>query len=1119
MRRYGFATALLFAVAIQCTAATDPLKSGFESPPNSAQPRVWWHWMNGNVTPEGIRLDLQWMRRVGIGGLDCIDASIDTPQVVKQRLIYMSPGWKDAFRSAAKLADDLGMEFSIDSSPGWSETGGPWVKPAQAMKKLVWSKTVVQGGRPFKGLLAHPPTVTGPFQNVPLASGFFDSTHPNEPAQYYADAAVIAYRQPGGPPSPLNVVVTSSAGEIDAVLLNDGDLQKSVLLPAVRGSAWIQFTYAQPQTFRSAVLGTPLPGSRWADPGPMMGQLEAQDEKGTFRTVATLAIGTSPEVTVSFNPVTAKAFRMVFSIPAAMEPINPPAPGVDPTIQEATVAANRSFAISELSLQQVGSVNEYERKAGFAIAEDYYALATPKDAADAPVSPTEVLDISGQMKPDGLLDWTPPQGQWVVLRLGYSLTGKTNHPATPEATGLEVDKLDRGAVHEYMRRYLDTYSGFLPAALVGAHGLRAVLVDSTEVGPQNWTNDLLAQFQRLRGYDPRPWLPALTGVLIRSAEASDEFLWDFRRTLAELAAQSHYAEIASSVHGRGLKVYGEALEYRRPVLGDELEMRRYADVPTGAMWVHSFSKGPLDTYVADDRGAASVAHLFGQNLAAAESFTSDLSPWAFAPRELKPIADMEFALGINRIIVHTSVHQPTSQAPGLTLGPFGQYFNRHDTWAEEAGPWISYLARSSYLLQQGRYAADVAYFYGEEAPLTILQGQGRLEDVPKQFAFDFVNADAIVNLFSVQDGKLTTPAGMRYRVLQLGGTSGRMTLPVLRKLKELVEKGATVVGAAPIATPSLADDTAEFERINVALWGSDGHGGRLGAGRVYGRESVEEALACAGVAPDIVYSRPHEDTNLMFVHRALSEGEVYFLSHHSNRQEDVDVSFRVTGKAAELWHAETGRSEPVSYRIENGRTIVPLKLEPFDAVFVLFRQSTARTSQTIPEPVSRVLTEFHGPWALSFQSGRGAPASMTIDRLDSWSNSTLPGVEYFSGTATYRRTVEAAADWLRPGARLELDLGEVRELARVLINGKSLGVLWKPPYTIDVTNSLHPGQNTLEIQVTNLWVNRLIGDQQPGATRYAFTTVPTYIRAAPLQSSGLLGPVILRTQGEYARAH
>lgn len=1117
------ALALLVGAGTMRTFADDRLLQEFESPPDSAKPRLWWHWMNGNVTKDGIRADLEWMKRIGVGGVNIIQASFDTPPVVKERLAYMSPRWKDALRYAVGLADELGLEVSIGASPGWSGTGGPSVAPAQAMKKLVWSKTLIDGGKAFKGRLPAPPSVSGPFQEVgyvPRNEAWVDIKAPPKSPEFYADAAVVAYPMPQAQPI-ARVAVTSSDGVIEERLLDDGDLRKQVSLSGDTDRAWIEFTYDRPQTIRTAVLRIPVPApGAYVYRSAFDADLEAQDTQGQFHSVAPLRVTVSPQVTVSFAPVTARVFRVFFTRPALTNPLGLP---FDPFASGIDVSTFRvppphpPFVVSELSLRPMGSVNEFERKAGFALADDYYALATPEEAANAPVPRADIINLTARMKSDGTLDWRAPPGRWVVLRLGYSLTGMTNFPAPSEATGLELDKLNARIAEDYMNLYLDAYTKILPSSLIGRHGLNAVTVDSTEAGPQNWTDDMLMQFRRLQRYDPAPWLPSLTGVIVESAAASDQFLWDFRRTIAQLRSEGHEAAIASAAHARGLTVYGEALENGRPELADEMEMRRNADVPMGAMWAYPLEGDPPPSYVADDRGAASVAHLYGQNLVAAESFTSALKPWGQAPRELKPIADLEFALGINRIVVHTSVHQPNPQPPGLTLGIAGQYFNRLDTWAPFAAPWMTYLARSSYLLQQGRRAADVAYFYGEEAPLTVLQGIGRLNDVPTVHGFDFVNGDALLHLLQCRDGALWTPSGMRYRLLQLGGTSDRMTLPVLRRIKELVSQGALVTGAPPTESPSLNDRDDEFKRLVAELWEPGGEGARLGRGRVIRTGNVDDVLTERGVAPDVEVSAPSAADAVMFLHRSMPDREIYFLTHRVHREESVEASFRVTAKVPELWHADTGAAEPVSYRTENGRTIVPLQLAPDDAVFVVFRQTTTAPTAVVSRSAAQKLRELAGPWTVNFEPGRGVPPEITFDRLQSWSVSTAPGVRYFSGTATYRTTLDAPTEWFTPGARLSLYLGEVRELAEVALNGQVLGTLWTPPYRVEVTGVLHPGANTLTVRVANLWVNRLIGDQQPGATHYTATYLPTYIADAPLRLSGLLGPVaVMREEVSHA---
>jgi hypothetical protein len=1112
------ATLLLTAMpSLNAQQPSDPLKAGFLQPPPSARPRVWWHWMNGNITKDGIKLDEEWMHRAGLGGFQNFDAALFTPQVVEKRLAYMTPEWKDAFKYATTLADQLGFEEAIAGSPGWSETGGPWVPAPEAMKKYVWSETRVEGGRPFTGALAHPPSNTGAFQNLPVddPGGGLGVTF--KPPQFYADSVVVAFKVP---PSEIaadkqQAKITWSSGTIDPALLSDGDLVKTVPLPkAPQGEkAWIQYEYPQPQTIRALTLVVfgKGPLDAFLPPGGESGQaLEASDDGHTYRAVVQIPKGGATEKTLSFAPVTAKYFRVTFkTLPAPPNPlaemmasmgVSPPKPPTE-------------VALSELVLHPGARVNRFEEKAAFNPLPDLYQFATPDVPQANAVQRSDVVDLTGKIKPDGTLDWTPPEGNWIVLRFGYSLLGITNHPATAEATGLEVDKLNAGYVKHYMNRYLDSYKDTVGADMMGKRGIKYVVTDSWEAGAQNWTDDMIAQFTERRGYDPRPWLPVLTGRVIESAEASDQFLWDLRKTIADLTAEEHYGQLEASLKERGIGHYGESHEQGRAFIADGMEVKKLDDIPMSAIWVQKPGVNkPTFGYNADDRESASVAHIYGQNLAAAESMTTcDISTaWAWSPATLKPTADQEFLNGINRFMIHESAHQPLlGKVPGLTLGPCGQWFNRNETWAEEANVWTDYLARNSFLLQQGRFDADVVYFYGEDSNLTAIFAD-KAPEVPAGYNFDYINADGLIHELNVASGRIATRSGMSYRLLVLDPYSKHMSLPVLRAIHELVEQGAMVAGDKPLGTPSLADDQAEFKTLCDELFG-DGTGVHtVGQGKVYAGQGAEAALRSLAVAPDFDSSKPAADAPILFVHRKLADGDVYFLDNRSDQASTVEASFRVTGYAPELWYSETGKMVPASYKIAEGRTTVPLEFEPWGTVFVVFRTPAKITSRTLPKPVETQLAPLDGPWKVTFQPDRGAPASITLDKLISWNDSDDAGVKYFSGTGTYTRTIQAPPDWFKKGARIWIDLGDVKNLAEVTINGKLLGVVWHAPYRADLTGVLKPGANELTVKVTNAWVNRLIGDEQPGTTvKYTFTPMKPYKANSPLLASGLLGPVRL----------
>ncbi|MGB7546297.1 MAG: glycosyl hydrolase [Terracidiphilus sp.] len=1098
----------------------DPLQRGFENPPESARPRVWWHWMNGNITKEGIKLDLEWMHRVGLSGFQNFDAALQTPQVVKERLAYMTPEWKDAFKYATTLADQLGMEEAIAGSPGWSESGGPWVPASQGMKKYVWSETLVEGGKPFTGTLAHPPSNTGAFQDMSIHDMIAAPEGARKTPQYYADSVVVAYRQPAADMSieALHAKVTASAGNPDEGILTDGDLEKTTGLPipAAGQSAWIQYEFAEPQAIRSITIVAKDPGEIEALVGGIAAperSLEASDDGQNFRVIAKLPEGGAPEHTVSFPAVTAKYFRVTFKR-TPPPPIPAWAAGLDPESFGIKIGPPPTeYEIAELVLHPGARVNRFEEKAAFTPEPDLYGFATPQIEPDDAVKESDVIDLTAKMHPDGTLDWTPPAGHWVVLRFGYSLLGITNHPATAEATGLEVDKMDRRFVKKYFDTYLDSYKETVGADFMGKRGIRYVINDSWEAGSQNWTDDMIAQFKKLRGYDPLPWMPVLTGQVVESAEASDRFLWDFRKTIADLIANEHYGQLEETLHERGMGHYGESHESGRAFVADGMEVKKFNEVPMSAMWTQTPGVNKVQYgYNADDRESASVAHIYGQNIAAAESMTAAAAPWAWSPATLKPTADQEFLNGINRFVIHESAHQPLvgpHTAPGLTLGPFGQWFNRNETWAEQAGPWINYLARTSYMLQQGHFGADLVYFYGEDSNLTAIF-EDKSPDVPAGYGFDYINADGLIHELSVANGRIITPSGMSYRVLGLDPYSRHMSLPVLRAIYKLVEDGAVVGGPKPDDDPSLADNQAEFRKLSGELFG-DGTGvHEVGKGTVYAGQSLGDVFKALHVAPDFDYTRPESDTTLLFLHRKLANGDLYFVDNRSDRNETVDATFRVTGKAPELWHAETGKSEPASFTIADGRTTVPLKLEPWGTVFVVFRKATRETSRTLPAQTETELATISGPWMVSFSPNLGAPPAITLDKLSSWSDNSDPGVKYFSGTGSYTKTVDAPAGWLKPGAHVWLDLGDVKNLAEVTVNGKPLGIVWHAPYRVDATEALKPGANEISIKVTNAWVNRLIGDQQPDVTtKITFAEVKPYKADSPLLPSGLLGPVSL----------
>lgn len=1054
---------------------TDTLYHNFLHPPAVAKPRVWWHWMNGNITKAGVYKDLTWMKNAGIAGFQNFDAAMTTPQRVKKRLIYMTPEWQDAFRYATHLADSLKLEMAIAGSPGWSQSGGPWVPPEDGMKKYVWSETFIAGGTTIHQAITKPPVITGPFQNIPYAMipGLDNPT--NRPAPQYArDIKVIAYKLPDGdlPMRFLKPVITSSGGIFNLEQLTDGDLANAILLPktTVNQQTWVQLAFEKPVAIHA--LTAAIRGQS--------GVLEKSDDGHSFEFVCKVP-SSETQLTLTVPVVTARYYRLLFNAGGA--------------------------AIAELVLHTTPRVNKFEQKAAFSIESAVYE-DTAADTTGA-IDPETVIDITDKVDNYGNLNWAVPSGSWCVLRFGYSLIGKTNHPATPEATGLEVDKLDSTAISHYYRTYLDKYKN-IAGSLMGAKGsLQYLITDSWESGPQNWTAGLLQQFEKRRGYSMVPWMPVLSGQVVKSPRASENFLWDFRETLIQILAEYHYDQLTGILKAYGMKRYSESHEFMRALLADGMDVKRRAAVPMGAMWMPSpMPFGGFYCHRMDDRESASVAHIYGQNIAAAESFTTVASAGTgdlYDPQALKPVADLELANGINRFVIHTSAHQPTDDKPGMTLGPCGQWFTRNETWAGEAHAWTDYLSRSAYLLQQGRFIADIVYYYGEDENITSLFAN-KLPEIPEGYNYDFINPDALLRLLQVKNGMLVTPGGMQYRILVLDENARRMSLAVLRKLRQLINGGAIVTGAVPICTPSLGDDTVEFKHIVNELWNS-------GKSNVFKGQSLEAVLKQLKIVQDFAYNKPSTNTQLLYVHRKLAGQDIYWVNNREDTSVNLAATFRITGKIPVIWHPETGKTEAVSYSITDSVTTVDLHLTPADAVFVIFKNKALKNEVVIPLKPQKLLATLIGKWTIHFQKGRGAPEMITTDSLDSWTNNKNKGIKYFSGTTAYHKSINVPKQWLVKGNGIWLDLGQVKNLAEVMVNGKSMGIVWKKPFVVDVSSALRMGKNKLEVRVTNLWVNRMIGDAQPDAAKkFTYITWDFYNAQSPLLPSGLLGPVKLIAQ-------
>jgi hypothetical protein len=1091
---------VILALAGGCVAAgiaargTDPLERDFVTPPVAAKPSIWWFWGESVTTDHGITQDLEALKRVGFGGAVIYEQVFtDRPGALKS----LSPEWLGRVRFAAAECARLGLTLEVNVSDGYV-AGGPWITPALGMQRLVASETVVEGGRPVTVTLPRPPSRL----------------------DYYRDVAVLAYPTPaGGETDALPAPVCSSdpAGIDLAQIFSADDKMKARIPPPANGrSVLVQLDYGRPATARSLtysvranskalVIATQVP-TWWTDDfygmsmrlNPPLGHLEASDDGRAWRSVCELpAVGFQHDYwtqqTVAFPAVTARYFRLNFQGWGHNFPAN-----------------DDDLVIGGVELRGAARIDQWEKKAGNVV-DFSYPDQTPGYAGKEVIDPAHMLDLSPHLGADGKLSWNAPPGRWTILRLGHTPTGAKTKHGRPENMGLECDKLSAEAT----RVQFANYAGVILREVRRVPGakLAGINVDSAEHGSQNWTADFEAQFEKRRGYALRPFLPAMMGRVVGSREQSDKFLFDVRRTIADLMSDEYYGTFQQLCHAEGMTEMAEAPGIATCLPSDNLQAKGRTDIPMGEFWM-SQPDGTMDC-----KEAASAAHVYGLPVAAAEAFTGSRAD--AHPGMMKPFADAALALGINRFVVLAYVHQPwDDRLPGVTQERFYLPYQRHNTWWEDStGFWTS-LGRSSQLMRQGHAVADILYDLGDDTPLKIATWRMRPAP-PAGYDYDVCGDEVLLQRARVKDGRLVLPDGMSYRLLILAGGK-QMTLAAARQLHALVQAGATVLGPVkPTASPSLSDGAAGDEAVrHIAdeLWGQDPLAAsgeqRTGAGRMLWGRTPAQALAALGTPRDFEILSDGAATNQLYAHRQTAEADLYWVVNHEPRSEKRVAAFRVTGRVPEWWDPDTGTITGFpEWREINGRTEVPLALEANASTFVVFREGAraapprppAETNLVAELPVRLELT---GPWHVRFTPGWGAPEQVEFPELRSWTESPDAGVRHYSGAAIYTKDF----DWpvVHPRERVRLDLGQVAVLAAVKLNGRDLGVVWKPPYTLGVAGVLQAGRNSLEIRVVNLWVNRLIADAGlPAGQRLTWTTDNPYHPGDSLLPSGLLGPVRL----------
>ncbi|ACU06077.1 glycosyl hydrolase [Pedobacter heparinus] len=738
--------------------------------------------------------------------------------------------------------------------------------------------------------------------------------------------------------------------------------------------------------------------------------------------------------------------------------------------------------------------------------------AWENDPADQPVPVDQVINLTDKVGKDGHLDWEVPAGKWKIIRTGHRMTGSKLMIAQPEADGLSVDWFDRKGVEIQFEKLGKMF--IEEAAKVG-NKPKYFCDDSFEDGFPNWTAKIIEHFKHYRGYDPTPYLPALSGYLIGSAEIADRFLHDYRKTLADCMADEHYKRFAELCHGQGILVQNESAGPSRSgtICLDGLKNLGRSDFPMGEFWLGP--KHEDESTLADDQSygvsrldygqnkvtkmVASAAHIYGRETASAEAFTT-MRHWLDYPGSLKQALDRAFCEGINRIAIHTSTaSRPKDGKPGYEYGA-GTHFNPNVTWWEKSGPFFDYVARSQYLLRSGKFVADVLYYNGDGAPNLV--AQKHIDPLlGKGYDYDVCNEEVLLTRVSVKNGRITLPDGMNYRILVLPDTE-RMPLAVITKVSELVAAGATVVGHLPVKDSGLKnypECDAKVQEIAREL-----------QGKVLAKAAIRNVLMNKGIKPDFEYTG-NAGEHIDFIHRSTPEAEIYFITNRHGTSVSSTCTFRVKNRLPEIWDPVKGAViKRVNFREAGDRVEIPLKFEAFQSWFIVFPKNSSSvktTAANYPELTSGL--ELTGAWQVAFDENWGGPKAVEFASLLDWSQHADERIRYFSGKAVYTKTFSYDKP-LSKDKPVYLDLGTVKNIAEVSLNGKNLGVVWTAPWHVDISPALKTGQNRLQIEVINLWPNRLIGDAALPKEKRITNTNIVFKKEDKLLSSGLLGPVIIK---------
>jgi len=1125
---------LTFSLCIQNQSQAD-LADSFQNPPSCARPAVYWVWVNGLSDRQQMTYELEQYKAKGVRRVYIFDVGArDLQKIVPAGPAFMGPESVKAIGHAVREATRLGLEVGLVTSSSWN-CGGPWIEPEYASMGLYHHTQTVEGPLKFSEIL--------PFPTLPKRT----PKGPDGLPLYYKDVAVLATPEAQRLAGHEFIFELAPPGihRIDrAVLTNtpSGDEEQygPMHLFTKDFAVLASTTNTDPEAFREITRTTLKPNA------------EAQ----TFRFEPVQARYVKLIILSGYNTKDDKIQLGEFEVYSTQGTNVVGAYHADGS----KTAANLLHYSSALGQEREWTAaNIHDGKTSGAEGS-WCSAGAPRPVIENIHS---IVNVTGYLDKQGRLTWDVPPGKWTIMRFVCANTGAKLVLPSPKSGGLAMDHFNAEATRMHFNYLIDLLEQEL--GNLEETALKHTYVCSYELSGSTWTPDLLQQFETRRGYDMTPYLPVLLGSVVCDHETTERFRYDFRKTLGDLLVDAFYKPAREISNENGLLLCAEAGGPGPPlhqVPVDALKALGALDIPRGEFWKEH------NVWVVKETACA--AHIYGKKIVDMEAFTS-WRHWQDGPFDLKPIADRAMCGGTNHFTFHTSAHNPPDAGlPGWVYHA-GTHINPSLAWWPKAGAFIDYLSRCSYLLQEGLFVADVCYYYGDQG-FNFVPPKHVDPSLGYGYDYDVTNAEVILTRMSVENGRLVLPDGMSYAILVLPERED-MDLAVLKKIEKLVKAGATVVGRKPTKANGLTGYPQRDEKVKTlagTLWGPcDGQTvteHRYGEGTIICNRSLREILQSRGTGPDFGFNSANgEKADIDYIHRRTPEADIYFVSNRTMQWQDVECTFRVFDKIPEMWDPVSGKMHPLGvYRSVEGGTQVPLRLSPAGSVFVVFRKDAPRNHlvsvtrdsrpiipnsdiEILPGPSAnlelRVFRrgsyvfktargkqkkaevkivpashEITGSWDVRFPEGWGAPTAKTFPELISWTEASDEGVKYFSGIATYHKEFTLSARQLRSNKAVYLDLGRVRFVADVYLNGKHLGILWKPPFRVEITDAAEVGGNELVIEVANTWSNRLVGDaNSPEGQRYCRTNMTNSLtwekpwKETPLLESGLLGPVQLVT--------